>query len=158
LREEPLASLSARALRESRAQFRWLASIVESSDDAIISKDLDGIITSWNKGAERIFGYLAEEVIGKPITVLIPPERLYEEHVILSSIRHGDGVDNFETIRRRQTHSRPVDHTGQRLSLEQVRKRLTTLANDVYSTAGLITAAALAKENATDRIAAMPLQ
>jgi PAS domain S-box-containing protein len=54
-----------RALRESRAQFRWLASIVESGDDAIVSKNIDRIITSWNKGAERIFAYLAEEVIGK---------------------------------------------------------------------------------------------
>jgi PAS domain-containing protein len=80
-----------RASRESRAQFPWLASIVESGDDAIVSKDIDRIITSWNKGAKRIFAYLAEEVIGKPINVLIPPERLYEENVILSRIRHGDG-------------------------------------------------------------------
>jgi PAS domain S-box-containing protein len=90
------------ALRASRDQFRWLASIVESSDDAIVSKNLNGIITSWNKGAERIFGYLAEEVIGKPITILIPPERDHEEGVILGRIRRGDRIDHFETIRRRK--------------------------------------------------------
>jgi PAS domain S-box-containing protein len=90
------------ALRESRTQFQWLASIVESSNDAIVSQDIDGIITSWNKGAERIFGYLAEEVIGKSMTGLIPPEHLHEEKLILSRIRHGDGVDNFETIGRRK--------------------------------------------------------
>ena len=79
-----------------------LASIVEFGDDAIVSKNLDGIITSWNKGAERIFDYLAEEVIGKPITILIPPERYHEEDVILERIRRGDRVDHFETIRRRK--------------------------------------------------------
>jgi PAS domain S-box-containing protein len=90
------------ALRESREQFRWLASIVEFSDDAIISKNLDGVITSWNKGAERLFGYLAEEVIGKPVTILIPPERHHEESVIIERIRRGDRVDHYETIRRRK--------------------------------------------------------
>jgi len=79
-----------------------LASIVEFGDDAIVSKNRDGIITSWNKGAERIFDYLAEEVIGKPITILIPPERHHEEDVILERIRRGDRVDHFETIRRRK--------------------------------------------------------
>jgi PAS domain S-box-containing protein len=80
----------------------WLASIVEYSDDAIIGKNLDGIITSWNRGAERIFGYLADEVIGKPITVLIPPERHHEEDVILERIRRGDRIDHYETVRRRK--------------------------------------------------------
>jgi PAS domain S-box-containing protein len=77
-----------------------LASIVEFGDDAIVSKNLDGIITSWNKGAERMFGYLAEEVIGKPITILIPPERHHEEDVILERIRRGERIDHYETIRR----------------------------------------------------------
>jgi PAS domain S-box-containing protein len=93
------------ALRESREQFRWLASIVESGDDAIVSKNLDGIITSWNRGAERIFGYLAGEVIGKPITILIPPERHHEEDLILGRIRRGERVDYYETISRRKDGS-----------------------------------------------------
>jgi len=79
-----------------------LAAIVDSSDDAIISKDLDGIITSWNKSAERLFGYASEEVIGQPITILIPPDRLQEEPVILDRLRKGERVDHFETIRRRK--------------------------------------------------------
>ena len=62
------------ALRESEQRLRWLASIVESSDDAIVSKNLDGIITSWNKGAERLFDYTAEEAIGQPITMIIPQD------------------------------------------------------------------------------------
>ena len=66
-----------------------LAAIVESSDDAIIGKDLSGIILSWNSGAERIFGYKAEEVVGKSITILIPPELLQEETEILSRLRRG---------------------------------------------------------------------
>jgi PAS domain S-box-containing protein len=90
------------ALRESKEQFRWLASIVESSDDAIIGTDLDAITTSWNKGAERLFGYFAEETIGKPVAMLIPPEREHEEGMILSGVRRGDRVDHFETVRRRK--------------------------------------------------------
>lgn len=79
-----------------------LGAIVDSSDDAIVSKDLNGMITSWNKGAERMFGYKAEEVIGKSITILIPPDRLEEEPHILGRIRQGEPVDHFETIRRRK--------------------------------------------------------
>jgi PAS domain S-box-containing protein len=77
-----------------------LAAIVESSDDAIISKDLNGIIRSWNSGAQRLFGYTAEEVLGKPITIVIPPDRLGEEPEILSRLERGERVDHFETIRR----------------------------------------------------------
>jgi PAS domain S-box-containing protein len=77
-----------------------LAAIVESSDDAIVSKDLDGIITSWNRGAERIFGYLAEEAIGKPITILIPPNYQKEEETIIERIQRGQRIESFETVRQ----------------------------------------------------------
>ena len=89
-------------LRESEQRLRWLASIVESSDDAIVSKNLDGIITSWNRGAERIFGYSAEEAIGQPITIIIPQDRRDEERTILTRIRRGERIDHFETIRQRK--------------------------------------------------------
>ena len=82
-----------------------LASIVESSDDAIVSKDLEGTITSWNRAAERLFGYTAEEVIGKPITILIPPDRIDEEPEIIDRVRRGERVDHFDTVRRRKDGS-----------------------------------------------------
>src|SRR5262245_49986377 len=84
---------------------QWLSAIIESSDDAIISKNLDGIIMSWNKGAERIFGYQEQEVIGKPVTVLMPPERYNEEPAILASIRQGERFDHYETVRKRKDGS-----------------------------------------------------
>ncbi len=77
-----------------------LAAIVASSDDAIISKDLDGIVQTWNTSAERIFGYTAEEMIGKPIALLVPVEIPSEEPFILSKIRRGERVDHYETIRQ----------------------------------------------------------
>src|SRR5207237_1366352 len=79
-----------------------LRSIVENSDDAIITKNLYGIISSWNKSAERIFGYKGGEVIGKHITILIPPERHEEEPGILARIRRGERVDHYETVRQRK--------------------------------------------------------
>ncbi|MBZ9701699.1 MULTISPECIES: PAS domain S-box protein [unclassified Mesorhizobium] len=82
-----------------------LAAIVESSHDAIVSKDLNGIILTWNRGAERLFGYAASEVLGEPITIIIPPERLQEEPLILGRIRKGEIVDHFETVRRRKDGS-----------------------------------------------------
>ena len=79
-----------------------LAAIVESSNDAIISKDLQGIITSWNGAAERMFGFTAAEAVGRSITMLIPPERLGEETHTLNTIRAGNALDHFETVRRRK--------------------------------------------------------
>jgi PAS domain S-box-containing protein len=79
-----------------------LASIVEFSDDAIVSKDINGIIVSWNRGAQRLFGYSADDVIGKPITILIPPERQDEGPQILARIRRGEHLDHYETVRRRK--------------------------------------------------------
>ena len=76
-----------------------LAAIVESSEDAIVSKTLDGVIRSWNAGAERIFGYAPEEAVGRPITLIIPPELLDEERAILARLRRGQRVEHFETIR-----------------------------------------------------------
>ncbi|MGA7715899.1 PAS domain S-box protein [Bradyrhizobium sp.] len=93
------------ALGESEQRLRWLASLVESSDDAIVSKNLDGIITSWNGGAERIFGYAASEAIGQPITLVIPDSRQSEELEILMRIRRGERIDHFETVRQHKNGS-----------------------------------------------------
>src|SRR5678815_2352948 len=88
--------------KRADAHGQRLASIVESSEDAIVSKDLNGIITSWNSGAERLFGYTAEEVIGKPITILIPPDRIDEEPEIIKRVRQGERVGDYDTVRRRK--------------------------------------------------------
>ena len=89
-------------LRRAEQASRQLAAIVESSEDAIISKDLNGIIASWNHGAERLFGYTAEEAIGKSISFLIPPDRHDEEPAILERIRRGERIEHYETIRQRK--------------------------------------------------------
>jgi PAS domain S-box-containing protein len=83
----------------------FLAAIVESSHDAILSKDLDGVITSWNHGAEALFGYTEREVVGRSVTMLIPPDRLDEEPAILARIRRGEAIDHYETVRRRKDGS-----------------------------------------------------
>jgi PAS domain S-box-containing protein len=82
-----------------------LAAVVESSSDAIITKGLDGIIQTWNKGAEHIFGFTADEAIGKPVTILFPPDRYDEEPGIIARIRRGEVVEHYETIRRRKDGS-----------------------------------------------------
>ena len=97
-------SLQAEIAERNRqeASLARLAAIVESSEDAIISKTLDGIVTSWNRGAERIFGYTAEEIIGKPVTVLVPPGRLNEEPVTIERLKRGERVEHYETLRMKK--------------------------------------------------------
>ena len=104
--------LYTRGFTQDITEYNWaerasalLSSIVDSSDDAIISKDLNSIITSWNQSAERLFGYKASEAIGRPITMLIPPERLDEEPRIIERLKRGERVDHFETIRVRKDGS-----------------------------------------------------
>jgi PAS domain S-box-containing protein len=92
------ASAAYQAVTSSGAS-RQLAAIVESSDDAIVSKTLDGLITSWNNGAERIFGYTAAEAVGQNIKIIIPPDRHDEEIAIIEQLRRGERVDHFETVR-----------------------------------------------------------
>jgi PAS domain S-box-containing protein len=89
-------------LRNLEEVNRVLAAVVESSDDAIISKDLNGISVTFNRGAERLFGHGVEEVIGKPVTIFIPADRQHEEPEILARIRRGERVEQFETMRRRK--------------------------------------------------------
>src|SRR5215475_5254616 len=95
------------ALRESEQHLRWLASIVESSNDPIIST-ADHVITTWNRAAERLFGYTSDEVIGQPITILYPPDRHGEQRTIFRRIIGGEHIENFETVRLRKDGS-PVD-------------------------------------------------
>ena len=110
-RPEPKSSLTRSKAREADSRrvaleaAAWLSAIVENSSDAILSKTLDGIITTWNAGAQALFGYPAEEVIGKPITILIPSDRLHEEEAIINRLRAGETVEQFETVRRRKDGS-----------------------------------------------------
>ena len=99
-----LAKHAAALLERKKAEeaARTLAAIVETSDDAIISKDLNSIITSWNRGAEILYGYTAQEAVGRPVTMLIPPDRLNEEPGILQRMREGRRIEHYETVRRRK--------------------------------------------------------
>ena len=92
-------------IKDAEESRRRLVAIVESSDDAIISKDLNGTITSWNRGAEKLFGYSPEEMIGQPVLRLIPPERYNEEPGILERIRRDEPIEHYETVRRRKDGS-----------------------------------------------------
>jgi PAS domain S-box-containing protein len=94
--------------RRAEAAHALLAAIVDSSEDAIISKRIDGIITSWNAAAERMFEYTAAEAVGQPITIIIPPNRLDEEAMIIRRLRQGERVDHFSTVRTTKS-GRPID-------------------------------------------------
>ena len=111
-----------------------LAAVVESSDDAIITKDLNGIIQTWNPGAERIFGYTQQEAVGKPITMLFPADRISEEERILEHIRRGEHIEHYESVRRRKdgsllnvslTISPLVDATGQIVGASKIARNIT---------------------------------
>ena len=127
-----LADIAAREqAEETRAR---LAAIVTSSDDAIVSKDLNGIVTSWNQGAERLFGYTAEEAIGRPITIVIPEDRLHEEPEILGRIQRGKRIDHFETVRRHKdgtlldislTISPIIDSAGRIIGASKIARDIT---------------------------------
>ncbi|MDP4302823.1 putative bifunctional diguanylate cyclase/phosphodiesterase [Leptothrix discophora] len=131
VRGRSLASLLGPAGPGGQAQ---LAAIVESSDDAIVSKTLDGIVTSWNRGAQRIFGYTAEEMIGQPMTSIFPADRYDEEPQILARIARGEKVEHFETVRRRKdgslvhvsaTISPMRDETGRIVGASKIARDIT---------------------------------
>lgn len=120
-----------KSLEESQ---RLLALIVESSDDAIISKDLDGIIISWNRGAEHIFGYTAQEAVGQPIAIISPPGKLNEMRQILDRIKAGKRVEHYETVRRRKdgqlidislTVSPVCDESGRIVAASKIARDIT---------------------------------
>ena len=118
---------------ETRA---FLAAIVEASDDAIVSKTLDGVIRSWNAGAERLFGYAAKEAVGRPITLIIPPERQDEEHEIIARIRGGERVEHFETVR--------VSKQGRRIDI-------SLTVSPIRDSAGCVIGASKIARDITDR-------
>jgi PAS domain S-box-containing protein len=103
---ESIAANNAESVRQQADAAQHLVAIVESSQDAIVSKDLNGIVTSWNEGATRTFGYDAIEMVGRSITILIPDDHLDEEPVILEHIRRGERVEPYETVRRRKDGTR----------------------------------------------------
>lgn len=120
--------------QDANAARSRLAAIVQFSDDAIVSKDLNGIIISWNRGAQRVFGYTAEEVIGRSITVLIPPGYLDEEPGVLSRIRRGESIEHYETVRRRKdgslidislTVSPIIDQQGRIIGASKIARDIT---------------------------------
>jgi PAS domain S-box-containing protein len=120
--------------KEAEVTANLLAAIVQSSDDAIVGKNLDGIVTSWNAGAEKIFGYTAQEMAGQPVMKLIPLDRQHEEEEILSKIRRGESIHHFDTIRQRKdggklevsvTISPIKDSTGKIIGVSKVARDIT---------------------------------
>lgn len=128
---QKLDQLRLAELAEKQAR---LAAVVQSSDDVIISKTLEGIITSWNKSAERVFGYLEQEAIGQHISIIIPAERMQEENFIISQIRGGNKVDHFETVRKTKggefvqlslTVSPIIDETGKIIGASKIARDIS---------------------------------
>jgi PAS domain S-box-containing protein len=113
-----------------------LAAIVESSEDAIIAKTLEGVITDWNRGAQKVYGYAAEEVLGKPINILVPPDRPNEIPTILEKLRNGEAIDHYETVR--------VAKDGRRLDI-------SLTISPIKDSAGNITGASTIARNITER-------
>src|ERR1051325_6073905 len=120
--------------KQSEHAARHYSAIIESSNDAIVSKDLNGIIQTWNRAAERMFGYAAEEIIGKSILTLIPEERHHEEHIILAKIGAGERLEHYETRRRRKdgtlidlslTISPVRDENGQIVGASKIARDIT---------------------------------
>jgi PAS domain S-box-containing protein len=131
------------ALSQSHAQ--RLAAIVEFSEDAIISEDLDGIIATWNGGAKKLYGYEAEEVVGKPIAILIPPERQDEEPAILARIRRGERIEHHETVRQCKDGRRidvaltvsPIVDAGEVVGASKIARNITERKRTEASQAAL---------------------
>ena len=151
-RREELASRQAAEIAHAR-----LGAIVESSDDAIISKTLDGIITSWNRSAERLFGYTADEAIGRSILLIIPPERYSEETHILSRLCKGERIDHFETQRLTKdgrlldisvTVSPVLDSTGKIIGASKIAREISEQKRLEYDRDRLLEAERHAREEA----------
>ena len=141
-KEEKLILLSIENITERKQaeeNSNMLSTIVNSSSDAIISKTLDGIIKSWNRGAEKIFGYSAKEIVGKPISLLIPPDLLQEEKMILGKINKGESVQHYETIR---------------LSKNGTKLNISVTVSPIKDAAGKITGASKIARNITEKVIA----
>jgi PAS domain S-box-containing protein len=142
---------------QAEKALRRLAAIVETTDDAVISKDLNGIITSWNPAAERLYGYKTEEVTGKPIAVLIPPEWPDEEPKILARIRRGERIDHYETVRVAKDGRRidvsltvsPIhDATGRIIGASKIARDITEQKRTQEEIARLLAAERAARQDA----------
>lgn len=139
-----------------------LAAIVESSDDAILSIDLHGNIISWNKGAERLFGYAVQETIGRPMNVLIPPDRIDEEPALLERIRQGESIEHYETVRRRKdgtlldislTISPIVDSQSRIVGASKIARDITERKKTEEGLRALATELNLAEQRERNRLA-----
>ncbi|HEY3904379.1 MAG TPA: PAS domain S-box protein [Streptosporangiaceae bacterium] len=131
MHQQPGEDIKATGIRSEKS---WLSAIVDSSDDAIVGKTRDGIVMSWNPSAERIYGYSAQEIVGRPMITLYPPDRVGEVGKILETIRRGERVKHFETVRRRKdgttfpasvTVSPIYDEHGQLLGASSIARDIT---------------------------------